>query len=90
MIEQFVISGVEANAAGKKHHVAIVEFTEILMAGSAKRRTKVQGPMKRRLGPQSLVIALHPDRFKDTPFESVLNQVTQKLNARRDELAGRI
>ena len=59
-------------------------------AGSAKRKTKVQGPMKRRLGPQSLVIALHPDRFKDTPFESVLNQVTQKLNARRDELAGRI
>ena len=37
-----------------------------------------------------LVIALHPDRFKDTPFESVFNQVTQKLNARRDELAGRI
>ena len=37
-----------------------------------------------------LVLALHPDRFKDTPFESVFNQVTQKLNVRRDELAGRI
>ena len=59
MIEQFVISGVEANAAGKKHHVAIMEFTEILMAGSAKRRTKVQGPMKRRRGPPSPSTQLH-------------------------------
>ena len=59
LIEQFVISGVEANAAGKKHHVAIMEFTEILMAGSAKRRTKVQGPMKRRLGPPSPSAQLH-------------------------------
>ena len=59
MIEQFVISGVEANAAGKKHHVAIMEFTEILMAGSAKRRTKVQGPVQVHLGPPSPSAQLH-------------------------------